>query len=166
MIIEEAEKERRRRNSKEILLMDVDNDDSPDIDEDVIGTVTDKMASRGMRRSFRKSLKRNSSVVSAAESVKKEMGDSGPGAIVAGLGNIESDTLLPRKNRTSLRYHAMTNSVAKKGGFDLSLETSSFGAGRNDSSSSEEGSPSPGSKRRGRLNTIYKKPVQRRRRRR
>ncbi|GMH55193.1 hypothetical protein TL16_g01842 [Triparma laevis f. inornata] len=109
----------------------------------------------------------------------------------------EDFTLLPRKNRSSLRYAAMTNSYVKGGEVgegvwgkkressmgkiekvsteqDLSQMASSGaksgaltleidGASSNSEEQSDESS-SPGTKRRARLNTIYKKPVQRRRR--
>lgn len=111
----------------------------------------------------------------------------------------EDFTLLPRKNRSSLRYAAMTNSYVKGGEVgegvwgkkressmgkmekvsteqDLSQMASSGaksgaltlemdGASSNSEEQSDESS-SPGTKRRARLNTIYKKPVQRRRRKR
>mmetsp|Transcript_28268 Transcript_28268/g.56458 ORF Transcript_28268/g.56458 Transcript_28268/m.56458 type:complete len:586 (-) Transcript_28268:45-1802(-) len=175
MIIEEAEKERRRKNSKELQLELLDADDtsggnSSEAKDDGIGGSgsdggDDKAASRrGQRRSFKNSLERNASMAmavnEAAESTRNDMIGQNPPNVYAVL-DFEGEVLLPRKNRSSLRYHAMTNSVGGK------IERERSSSARQASNSSQEGSISPksGVKRRGRLNTIYKKPVQRRRRR-
>ncbi|GMH61048.1 hypothetical protein TrST_g368 [Triparma strigata] len=159
---------------------------------------------RSARRSFQNSVERTHPNITTSQQVSPQMSDLCLASIASsealeemsrdsGGGKGEADfQLLPRKNRSSLRYAALTNSFVKgvpengesinaseAGGtshkavsqglalsVDIPLNSIPAGPGSESSVSSEQSddSSSPGSKRRARLNTIYKKPVQRRRR--